>query len=143
MDQQYFLNNYIGKFNQQDHSGFEEFFAPNIKMFNGGLIFEGVEAVKEHYRQIWSVMKETLNVKEYLPVNDNRLVIELHTHFDVPEDKTETPFGEIKQGQQFDFHGLILYKIDENQKFYEVHVSYFNFIKTDADGTKTNLGMPH
>ncbi|WP_171498238.1 nuclear transport factor 2 family protein, partial [Acinetobacter nosocomialis] len=65
MDQQYFLNNYIGKFNQQDHSGFEEFFAPNIKMFNGGLIFEGVEAVKEHYRQIWSVMKETLNVKEY------------------------------------------------------------------------------
>ncbi|MFY0084798.1 hypothetical protein ABTP93_22230, partial [Acinetobacter baumannii] len=77
---------------------------------NGGLIFEGVEAVKEHYRQIWSVMKETLNVKEYLPVNDNRLVIEHHTHFDVPEDKTETPFGEIKQRQQFDVHGLILNK---------------------------------
>lgn len=93
MDQQYFLDHYIGKFNRQDPAGFEEFFAPNIKMFNGGLLFEGVEAVKEHYRQIWSVMRETLNVKEYLPVNDQRLVIELHTHFDVPESQTGTPFG--------------------------------------------------
>lgn len=52
MDQQYFLDNYIGKFNRQDPKGFEELFVPNIKMFNGGLVFEGVEAVKEHYRQI-------------------------------------------------------------------------------------------
>lgn len=143
MDQQHFLSNYIGKFNQQDHSGFEEFFAPNIKMFNGGLVFDGVEAVKAHYRQIWAVMKETLHVKEYLPVSASRLVIELHTHFDVPESKTDTPFGAIIAGQQFDFHGLILYKIDENDRFYEVHVSYFDFIKTDVDGTKINIGMPH
>lgn len=88
-------------------------------------------------------MHETLNVKEYLPVNDTHLVIKLHTYFDIPESQTKTPFGEIRQGQQFDFHGLMLYKIDENQQFYEVHISYFNFIKTDADGTKTNLDMPH
>lgn len=143
MDQQHFLDNYIGKFNQQDHSGFEEFFAPNIKMFNGSLIFDGIEAIKEHYSKIWSVMKETLNVKEFLPINNERLVIELHTHFDVPESKADTPFGVIQQGQQFDFHGLILYKIDKNNLFYEVHVSYLSFIRTDTDGTQTNIGMPH
>lgn len=143
MDKQYFLNNYIAKFNRQDPTGFDEFFAPNIKMYNGSLLFDGVEAVKEHYHHIWGAMQETLHVKEYYPVSDSRLIIELHTHFYVPETKTDTPFGEIHKGEQFDFHGLIRYKIDENNKFYEVHVAYFDFIKTNVDGSQVNIGMPH
>lgn len=143
MDKQYFLNNYIGKFNKQDPTGFEEFFAPDIKMYNGSLLFEGVEAVKEHYHQIWSVMDETLNVIEYYDISDSRLIIELHTHFYVPETKIDTPFGEITKGQKFDFHGLIQYKINEDNKFYEVKVAYFDFIKTEPDGSTVNIGAPH
>ncbi|WP_221800912.1 nuclear transport factor 2 family protein [Oceanobacter mangrovi] len=135
------FENYIAMFNRKDPGAFEAYFADDIVMQNGHMVLNGIPAIKEHYRKIWSVMKEELNVVNYTSDGDN-LAIEMKTHFTVIKDSDNSPFGKIKQGENFDYHGVIMYKIDAFGKFYDIKVAYLDFTRT-TDGVTKSLGMAH
>ncbi len=135
------FDHYIALFNQKDPTAFEAFFADDIVMQNGQLFLRGIPEIKEHYRKIWSVMKEELNVVNYVSDGDN-LAIEMKTHFTVLDDKKESPFGPVKKGENFDYHGVIMYKINHLGKFYDIKVAYLNFTRT-TDGVTKSLGIAH
>jgi hypothetical protein len=135
------FDHYIALFNAKNPQAFEACFADDIVMQNGHLIMKGIPAVKEHYRKIWSVMKEELNVVNYTSDGDN-LAIEMKTHFTVLNDTDESPFGPIKKDENFDYHGVIMYKINADGKFYDIKVAYLDFTRT-TNGKTVSLGMAH
>ncbi|MCY0966279.1 nuclear transport factor 2 family protein [Parathalassolituus penaei] len=135
------FDHYIALFNGKNPKAFEACYADDIRMQNGHLVLNGIPAVKEHYRKIWSVMKEELNVVNYTSDGDN-LAIELKAHFTAEKDAEDSPFGKVKQGENFDYHGVIMYKINADGKFYDIKVAYLDFTRT-TDGVTKSLGMAH
>ena len=63
----------------------------------------------------------------------------MHTHFVVRADDDDSPFGQIRQGETFDFHGLIMYRLGEDGQFADIKVAYLSFIYTDVNGTAKDL----
>jgi hypothetical protein len=120
---------YIGRFNAEDPTAFEDFLAPGMHMLNGTLEFTGIQGMKDHYAKIWGRIRETLDVERFVSDEDT-VAIQMHAHFDV------------LAGEMFDFHGLIMYRL-EHGKFADVKVAYNRFIFTDVDGIRTDLGIPH
>jgi hypothetical protein len=114
---------------------------PEMKMLNGRLAYTGVQGMKDHYAKIWKSMREVLNVKRYVS-DDKTAAVELHTHFDVLRDDPDSPMGPIKKGEMFDFHGVVMYQIEDG-KFTDIKVCYLDFIRTGLDGKKTSLGIVH
>jgi hypothetical protein len=136
------FDTYIRRFNQEDPGAFEEYMAPDVRMLNGTLELNGVGEVKEHYAKIWGAMRESLDVGRF--VSDSETVaIQMHTHFEVLTDDPASPFGPIRVGETFDFHGLIMYRLDGGGRFADITVAYNSFIYTGLDGTATDLGIPH
>lgn len=136
------FDEYIRRFNQEDPGAFEDYMAPDVRMLNGTLLLSGVGEVKEHYARIWGAMRESLDVERF--VSDAETVaIQMHTHFEVLADDAASPFGLIRAGETFDFHGLIMYRLRADEKFHDVKVAYNSFIYTDLDGAATDLGIPH
>jgi SnoaL-like domain len=133
---------YIRRFNAEDAGAFEDYMAPDVQMLNGTLLLRGVEQVKAHYAKIWGAMRESLDVERFVSDADT-VAIQMHTHFDVCRDDLESPFGAIRAGETFDYHGLIMYRLRADGKFEEVKVAYLSFIYTDLDGKATDLGIPH
>jgi SnoaL-like domain len=136
------FDEYIRRFNAEDPGAFEDYMAPDVRMLNGTLLLNGVGAVQEHYARIWGTMRESLNVERF--VSDARTVaIQMHTHFEVLADAAASPFGQIRAGETFDFHGLIMYRVRAYGKFADVKVAYNSFVYTGLDGVATDLGIPH
>jgi hypothetical protein len=133
---------YIGRFNAEDPGAFDDYMAPDVRMVNGTLTLDGVGSVKEHYARIWGAMRESLHVARFVS-DATTAAVQMHTHFDVRADDDESPFGEIRVGEAFDFYGLIMYRIGGNGKFTDVTVAYNRFMYTALDGVATDLGIPH
>jgi SnoaL-like domain len=136
------FDTYISRFNKEDPGAFDDYMAPDVRMLNGTLELNGVGEVKEHYARIWRAMRESLNVERFVS-DEHTVAIQMHTHFEVLTEESDSPFGLIRVGETFDFHGLIMYRLRADGKFADIKVAYNSFIYTRADGTATDLGIPH
>ncbi len=135
------FDDYIRRFNERDLTTFEDYIDPDATVINGTLEIKGMQGMKDHYNEIWRSMKEELDVVRFVS-DDDSLAIEMLTHFEVQKDDDDSPFGKIKAGEQFDFHGIIMYQI-VNNKFTNIKVAYLTFTYTDLEGNKKELGIPH
>jgi hypothetical protein len=136
------FDTYIRRFNAEEPGAFEDYMAPDVRMLNGTLLLRGVAEVKAHYGKIWAAMRESLNVERFVSDADT-VAIQMHTHFEVRQDDPASPFGAIRVGETFDYHGLIMYRLATDGRFADVKVAYLSFIYTDLDGKATDLGIPH
>jgi len=136
------FDTYIRRFNAEEPGAFEDYMAPDVRMLNGTLLLRGVGEVRAHYAKIWAAMRESLNIERFVSDADT-VAIQMHTHFEVRHDDLHSPFGAIRAGETFDYHGLIMYRLREDGKFQDIKVAYLSFIYTDLDGKATDLGIPH
>ena len=97
--------------------------------------------MKEHYARIWRSFSEELHVERFVSDEDS-LAIQMWTHFTALEDDDDSPFGAVKAGETFDYHGVIMYQL-VNSKFTDIKVAYLSFSRTDLEGTTVELGIPH
>lgn len=132
---------YIRRFNAEDPSAFEDYLTPDVRVQNGSLRYQGIDAMKAHYARIWSGMQETITVLRCVCDGDT-LAAHLHTHFVAVKDDPDSVFGPIKQDETFDYTGVVMYGID-NGRFAEILVSYLDFVHTDSLGQRRSLGIPH
>ena len=135
------FNDYINRFNAQDMSAFEDFIDPNATVTNGPLVIKGVEGMKKHYSKIWKSISEELNVERFVS-DDHTLAIQLSARFTVRQDDKNSPFGAVKAGEWFDYHGIVMYRI-ENNKFTDIKVSYLSFSRTNLEGETIEIGIAH
>jgi hypothetical protein len=135
------FDRYIGMFNHKNPAAFETYYAPNVRMQNGRLVLNGIPEVKEHYRKIWSLMQEDLTVENF-SFDGKTLAVQLHAHFTVLKDADNSPFGKVEKGENFDYYGVIMYRVNEDGKFYDIRVAYLDFTRT-TDGITKSIGMPH
>ena len=135
------FDEYIRRFNAEDFGAFEQFIATDLKLLNGTLLIEGRDGMKAHYAQIWSTFKESLQVQQFVS-DATTLAIQMWAHFDTKVDNHDSLFGPVVLGDQFDFRGLILYKIKDGQ-FTDITVAYNSFIHTNLQGKSVNLGIVH
>lgn len=134
---------YIRRFNAEDDTAFDDYLAADMHMKNGTLEFTGVDGMKHHYRDlIWPHFQERLTVPRF--VSDARTAaIQMNTVFVAKHDAPDTIFGPVKQGETFEFDGVIMYDLDETDRFRDILVAYNSFVHTALDGTTRDLGIPH
>jgi nuclear transport factor 2 (NTF2) superfamily protein len=132
---------YIKVFNEKNRDAFEAYFSEDVYYRNGNLVLEGIDAVKAHYKNLWEYMEEDLTVNEFVFDGDT-LAVDLHAHFTAIKTDESSPFGPIKTGDNFDYYGSIIYKINHRGKISRVIVSYLDFTIT-KDGVTTSIGIPH
>jgi hypothetical protein len=140
MDRKTF-DDYIDRFNARDATAFEDYIDPNARVLNGTLEINGAEGMKQHYARIWRSCSEELHVERFVS-DDDTLAIQMWTHFSVLKDDDDSPFGPVKAGESFDYHGIIMYQL-VNNKFTDIKVSYLSFSRTDLEGHTVELGIPH
>jgi hypothetical protein len=134
---------YIRRFNAQDPTAFEDFLAPDMHMKNGMLEFTGVEGMKHHYRDlIWPHFTEALEVLRFVG-GQEQVAIQMRATFTALADAEQTLFGAVRQGETFVFDGLIMYDVDETDRFSDILVAYNSFVHTDLAGQRRDLGIPH
>jgi hypothetical protein len=136
------FDTYIRRFNAEQPSAFEDYMAPDVRMLNGTLLLQGVGEVKAHYARIWGAMRESLSVERFVS-DAGTVAIQMHARFEVRRDDHDSPFGAIRAGETFDYHGLIMYRLGADGKFADIKVAYLSFIYTDLDGNASDLGIPH
>lgn len=142
MDESRF-NEYIRRFNAEDDTAFDDYLAPDMHMKNGTLEFTGVDGMKHHYRDlIWPHFVERLTVPRFVS-DAGRAAIQMHTLFTAKHDASDTLFGAVARGETFEFDGIIMYEIDETDRFADILVAYNSFVHTALDGTRHDLGIPH
>jgi hypothetical protein len=135
------FDDYINRFNAKDPTAFEAYIDPKATVLNGSLHINGMQGMKDHYAWIWRSFKEELHVERFVS-DEHTLAIQMWTHFTVLKDDNESPFGKVKVGDSFDYHGIIMYQI-VNNKFTDIKISYLSFSYTDPKGNKKELGIPH
>ena len=140
MDRKTF-DDYINRFNARDMSAFEAYIDPNAKIINGTLVINGMQGMKDHYALIWRSFSEELHVERFVSDADT-LAIQMWTHFTCNKDDDNSPFGKVKTGEAFDYHGVNMYRI-VNRKFTDIKVAYLSFTHTDLNGKTEELGIPH
>ena len=140
MDKKTF-DDYINRFNARDMTAFEVYIDPNAKITNGTLVITGMQGMKDHYAWIWRSFSEELHVERFVS-DDDTLAMQMWTHFTCNKDDDNSPFGKVKTGEIFDYHGVIMYRI-VNQKFTDIKVAYLSFTHTDLNGKTEELGIPH
>lgn len=136
------FDDYIRRFNAQDTTAFDDYIALDLHMLNGTLEFTGRQGMKDHYAKVWSSFRETLTVPRFVS-DDQTAAIQMHTHFEAHKDDPKSLFGPIREGETFDFHGVIMYEIDANGQFAGITVAYNRFTFTDLSGEQVELGIPH
>lgn len=133
---------YLARFNAEDATAFDEFLRPDVRILNGTLALQGIEGMKAHYQErIWPHFRETLNLQRYVSDSDT-VAIELFTNFRAKHDAEDTIFGPVREGDQFDYRGLIMYDVTEG-RFSSITVSYNSFSSTPVTGEKKELGIVH
>lgn len=135
------FDDYINRFNARDMSAFEDYFDPNAKIINGTLEISGMQGMKDHYAGIWKGFSEELHVERFVS-DEHTLTIQMWTHFTAQKDDKESLFGDVKKGETFDYHGIIMYQL-VNGKFTDIKVSYLSFTYTNHEGNVVELGIPH
>ena len=134
---------YIRRFNLEDDTAFDDYLTPDMHMKNGTLEFDGVDGMKHHYRDlIWPDFEERLTVPRFVS-DAGRAAIQMNTVFVAKHDAAQSLFGSVKKGETFEFDGVIMYEIDETDRFSDILVAYNSFVHTDLDGTARDLGIPH
>lgn len=134
---------YIRRFNEADDTAFDDYLVPDMHMQNGTLTFTGVDGMKHHYRDlVWPHFIERLTVPRFVS-DERRAAIQMHTLFTAKHDAADTLFGPVRAGETFEFDGVIMYEIDETDRFSDVLVAYNSFVHTAQDGTTRDLGIPH
>lgn len=142
MDASHF-HEYIRRFNEEDDTAFDDYLAPDVHVKNGTLEFTGIDGMKNHYRElIWPDFVERLTVPRFVS-SDGRAAIQMNTLFTARHDADESLFGPVKKGETFEFDGLIMYEIDDAERFRDILVAYNSFVYTDVEGTRKDLGIPH
>jgi hypothetical protein len=135
------FDDYITRFNARDATAFEDYIDPDAKVLNGTLKINGMQGMKDHYAWIWKTFSEELHVEEFVS-DEHTLAIQMWTHFTAKKDDDESPFGKVKAGECFDYHGVIMYQLKRG-KFTDIKVAYLSFTRTDLAGKTTELGIPH
>ena len=135
------FDDYINRFNARDATAFEDYIDPNAKVINGTLEISGMQGMKEHYAKIWKSFSEELHVERFVS-DEHTLAIQMWTHFTVMKDDDDSPFGKVKAGESFDYHGIIMYQIVDN-RFTDIKVAYLSFTRTNLEGKTIELGIPH
>lgn len=135
------VNDYITRFNAQDATAFDDYIHPELRMQNGGMVFRGVQGMKDHDSWIWKTFRETLDVQRFV-ADDETIGIEMKTHFDALRTNDDAPFGAVAAGEQFDSHGVIIYRM-RDRKFGDIRVAYLSFSRTGLDGVEVQLGLAH
>jgi hypothetical protein len=135
------FDDYIKRFNAQDATAFEDYIDPNAKVINGTLEINGMQGMKDHYARIWRSFSEELHVERFVS-DEHTLAIQMWTHFTVMRDDDDSPFGTVKAGEGFDYHGVIMYQI-VNNKFTDIKVAYLSFSRTNLEGKTIEIGIPH
>ena len=135
------FDDYINRFNAQDATAFEDFIDPNARVINGTLEIIGIQGMKEHYAKIWKSFSEELHVERFVS-DEHTLAIQMWAHFTVLKDDDDSPFGQVKTGESFDYKGVIMYQIVDN-KFTDIKVAYLSFSRTNLEGKTIELGIPH
>ncbi|WP_062378307.1 nuclear transport factor 2 family protein [Demequina pelophila] len=137
------FRDYIRRFNEEDHTAFDDYLAPDMHMKNGTLEFTGIEGMKHHYRDlIWPHFVERLTVPRFVS-SDTTVAIQMNTLFTARRDNPESLFGPVREGETFEFDGLIMYRLDEHERFADILVAYNSFVHTDLEGNTRDLGIPH
>jgi hypothetical protein len=140
MDSQRF-DDYIRRFNAEDPGAFDEYLAPDVRVLNGALVLDGVDAMKAHYAKIWSTFFEVVHVERCV-ADAHGLAVQMWTHFSARRDDAASTFGAVRRGDRFDFRGIVMYRI-EHGRFAEIRIAYNSFTRSDADGRVLQLGIPH
>jgi len=135
------FDDYINRFNRRDATTFQDYIHPDAKVINGTLEIHGMQGMKDHYAKIWKGFSEELHVERFVS-DEQTLAIQMWTHFTAQKDDKESLFGEVKAGETFDYHGIIMYEI-ENGKFTSIKVAYLSFTFTNLKGKTVELGIPH
>jgi hypothetical protein len=135
------FDDYINRFNSRDPGAFADFIDPNATIVNGTLVIKGMQGMKDHYAMIWKSFSEELHVERFVS-DEHTLAIQMWTHFTATKDDDHSPFGKVQAGETFDYHGVIMYQL-ENEKFTDIKVAYLSFSRTDLEGNTTELGIPH
>lgn len=134
---------YIRRFNEADATAFDDYLSPTMHMKNGTLEYDGVEGMKHHYTvSIWPHFVERLTVPRFVG-DDTTIAIQMETLFTAKHDADETIFGPVREGETFRFDGVIMYRLDESDRFDDILVAYNSFVHTDRDGRRRDLGIPH
>lgn len=134
---------YIARFNAEDDTAFDDYLAPDMHMRNGTLEYTGVQGMKDHYRgNIWGTFREELIVPRFV-TDGPTIAIRMRTLFTALADHEETIFGSVRAGETFEFDGLIMYELDDTDRFSDIQVAYNAFVHTALDGTRRDLGIPH
>lgn len=141
MDQALF-DDYIARFNQRDPTAFEDYLAADMHMQNGTLQFDGVQGMKDHYARIWSTFREELFPTDY-SADDLNVGIRMYTLFTAERDDPDSLFGSVREGETFEFRGVISYRLDHDGKFADILVAYNSFTATKRDGRRVEMGLPH
>jgi hypothetical protein len=135
------FDDYVRRFNAEDASAFLTYLASDVTVQNGALHLRGVQAMVGHYARIWGKFKETLDIQRFVADGDT-LAVELRTHFRALVDDEASLFGPVRRGESFDYHGIVMYRIEDG-KFADIKVSYLEFTHTGLAGEKTALGIVH
>lgn len=137
------FDEYIRRFNKQDETAFEDFLSPTMRMKNGTLEYTGVDGMKNHYRNnIWGTFDEWLDVRQFVS-DDHGVAIQMFTRFTATRDEPNTIFGPVTVGELFEFNGVIIYRLDETDRFADIIVAYNSFEHIDLSGARVDLGIPH
>ena len=134
-------DDYIRRFNAQDMTAFEDYIAPNMRMVNGTLEFHGVQGMKDHYQLLWRTFSEELTVERFVS-DEQTVAVQMWAHFTALHDDPESLFGPVREGETFDFRGVIIYQLEAG-KFTDIRVAYNSFTYTNLAGEVTDLGIPH
>ena len=74
--------------------------------------------------------------------DDDTIAIEMKTYFRAERADDDTPFGAVVEGDRFEFHGVIMYRMRDGL-FGDIRVAYLSFSHTAPDGTVTQRGLAH
>jgi len=133
---------YLKRFNSEDATVFDDYLSSRFRMLNGSLAFEGRQGMKAHYcDRIWPFFVERVNILRFVSDTDH-LAIHAWTHFTSKGDFPETLFGPVKEGDAFDYRGVILYDIEAGQ-FTNIIVAYNSFSHTPLHKEPLEMGIPH
>jgi hypothetical protein len=135
------FDDYISRFNARDATAFEDYIDPNATVINGTLEIRGMQGMKDHYARIWRSFSEELHVERFVS-DEQTLAIQMWTHFTALKGDDDSPFGSVKAGESFDYHGVIMYQIEKG-KFTDIKVAYLSFSRTNLEGETIELGIPH
>ena len=123
---------YISHFNNKRYDELVKYFTDDIKvkyfvnMVVGvprGKVLEGPDAFVANYKHLHETVEEKLELGKYL-TDGEHIYCDLWTEFHFKEDTPDFSAGPMKKGDVFVCTNMILYYLDENEKFKEIHIAH-------------------